>query len=92
MASGLPVVATNVGGNPDLVVPEVTGCLVPAKDERALADAILGYVDHPTRAIKHGRAGQVRARRDFSIGAMVRGYKAVYDSVARVTENGSPAL
>ncbi|MFQ5773769.1 MAG: TIGR03088 family PEP-CTERM/XrtA system glycosyltransferase [Kiloniellaceae bacterium] len=83
MASGLPVVATNVGGNPELVVPEVSGRLVPAEQPWALAEAILDYVDQPSVAAEHGRAGRARILRDFSIEAMVRGYGAVYDAVAR---------
>lgn len=82
MASGLPVVATDVGGNPDLVVPDTSGRLVPARDPRALGEAILHYLDNRPLAAAHGRAGRDKVLREFSIGAMVQGYGALYDTVA----------
>lgn len=85
MASGLPVIATDVGGNPELVTAGVTGRLVPAEDPRALAEAIVDYANQSARRAAHGAAGRQRVLRDFSIDAMVRGYGAVYDALA----NGS---
>ena len=83
MASGLPVVATDVGGNPDLVTPEETGSLVPTEDPEALAGAILRYLDNRALAAAHGRAGRDKILRAFSIDAMVRGYGELYETVAR---------
>ena len=83
MASGLPVVATDVGGNPDLVVAGETGRLVPTEDPRALAGAMLDYLDDRALAARHGAAGRDKILRGFSLEAMVRGYGAVYDAVAR---------
>ena len=83
MASGLPVVATDVGGNPDLVVPGQTGRLVPAEDPRALAEAIVRYADDRTLAAGHGGAGRHKILGEFSIDAMVQGYGAIYDAVAK---------
>ena len=82
MASGLPVVATDVGGNPDLVVPGETGCLVPAQDPDALAEAIVRYADDRALAARHGAAGRDKVLREFSLDAMVEGYGAVYETVA----------
>ncbi|HCB14063.1 MAG TPA: sugar transferase, partial [Gammaproteobacteria bacterium] len=56
MACGLPVVATDVGGNAELVVENETGRLVPARDPEALALAIQEYVDNPERMRAHGTA------------------------------------
>lgn len=82
MASGLPVVATRVGGNGELVVEGRTGALVPPGDVEALAAAIRRYADDPPLALEHGAAGRARALERFSIEAMVRGYETVYRRVA----------
>jgi sugar transferase (PEP-CTERM/EpsH1 system associated) len=81
MASGLPVVATLVGGNPELVEEGKTGMLVPASDPVAMADAIRCYVHHPELLTLHGQAGRKRAEDRFSMEKMVHGYLQVYDSV-----------
>ena len=78
MASGLPVVATCVGGNPELVRDEVTGVLVAPGDDAAIARALLDYSRLPRRAADHGAAGRQRAVRDFGVPAMVAAYEDVY--------------
>jgi len=81
MATGLPVVATRVGGNPELVTENETGMLVPASDPSALAGALLDYVRRPQRGVAHGRTARVRIENEFSIAAMVGRYMAVYDGL-----------
>jgi sugar transferase (PEP-CTERM/EpsH1 system associated) len=81
MATALPVVATRVGGNPELVTEGVTGALVPPADPAALAAALRAYVDDAALGQKHGANGRRRVEEGFSIDAMVAGYRAVYDSV-----------
>jgi len=81
MASGLPVVATRVGGNPELVDEGLTGALAAPGDARALAAAIAGYLDDRTLREAHGRAARERVEAHFSLAAMVRGYLALYDRV-----------
>lgn len=81
MASGLPVVATRVGGNSELVIEGDTGMLVPPESPFALASAIRTYLMHPAQATRHGEAGRKRAETHFSIHGMVDGYLAIYDAV-----------
>jgi sugar transferase (PEP-CTERM/EpsH1 system associated) len=81
MASGLPVVATRVGGNPELVVEAETGMLVPASDPVAMAEAIQSYLNDPAKLERHGQAGRKRAETHFSIETMVNRYLDVYDAV-----------
>jgi glycosyltransferase involved in cell wall biosynthesis len=77
MSSGLPVVATAVGGTCEVVEDGVTGRLVPARDPDALADALADLLrDAPSRAAM-GRAGRARVDGLFSVGAMVRATEAL---------------
>jgi sugar transferase (PEP-CTERM/EpsH1 system associated) len=80
MASGVPVVATNVGGNGELVENETTGVLVPPSDPDAMAHAFAAYVEHEDRRRTHGRAARKRALSEFSMNRMVEAYLSVYDS------------
>lgn len=81
MATGLPVVATAVGGNPELVEDGRTGTLVPAADPEAMAAAMAGYVLDPDKRRCHGQAARRAAERNYSLDAMVRAYTGVYDKV-----------
>lgn len=78
MASGLPVIATRVGGNPELLDDGVTGTLVPAGDEEALVKAIQRYLGDPAMATRHGTAAREEAVRRFGIQSMVESYRRVY--------------
>ncbi len=79
MASGLPVIATRVGGNVELVVEGQTGFLVPAADPAAMANAIRAYWDDRTLSAAHGQAARKKVETEFSLEAMVNRYLAVYD-------------
>ncbi len=81
MASGLPVVATKVGGNPELVSEDCTGTTVPAADPEALADAIARYLNDHLLLKEHGMAGRRRVVETFSLQGMVDRYLALYDQV-----------
>jgi glycosyltransferase involved in cell wall biosynthesis len=80
MATGLPVIATQVGGNPELVVDGTTGRLIPSQNPQAMAAAMAEYLDNPERIRQHGARGRDRCERLFSLERMVRDYLAVYDA------------
>lgn len=86
MASGLPVLATAVGGNPDLVADGETGRLVERGDPAAMAAALVDYLDRPELAAAHGAAGLRRARETFGLDVMVERYLGVYDELLRTSE------
>jgi sugar transferase (PEP-CTERM/EpsH1 system associated) len=81
MATGLPIIATRVGGNPELVEEDRSALLVPADDPRAMAEAIAVYADDAAKRKQHGAAGRAAAEARFSLGAMVRAYMDVYDRI-----------
>jgi len=83
MALGKPVVATAVGGVPEVVAGGETGVLVPPGEVEALADAIVEVLNDPARAAEMGERGRQRAVRLFDIGDMVERTKAVYADIMR---------
>jgi glycosyltransferase involved in cell wall biosynthesis len=78
MASGLPVVATRVGGNPEVVADGGTGLLVPAGDPGSLARAILRLCGDHDLGRAFGQAGRRRVEEHFDVRRMVAGYEALY--------------
>ena len=79
MSSGLPVVATRVGGNPELVAEGQTGMLVAPADPDAMADAMAAYAGNPSLVAAHGAAARRRVLERFSLDAMVSGYQTLYE-------------
>lgn len=88
MASGLPVIATDAGGNGELVEAGRSGELVPVGGVEAMAQSIVGYARDRQRARGAGRLGRAAVERQFSLAAMVRQYQGLYDRLLQVS---SPA-
>lgn len=86
MASGLPVVATRVGGNGELVVDGETGALVPTADVDALARTMVRYAQDVALVARHGRSGRARAERLYSIDAMIGHYASLYEQLLGARE------
>jgi glycosyltransferase involved in cell wall biosynthesis len=82
MATGLPVVATNVGAHTELVHPGFTGILVPPTSPDLLAAAIADYCRIPEMGVRHGARARSQVIARHSLPAMARSYLAVYDSLA----------
>ena len=81
MASGLPVVATDVGGNRELVQSGKTGLLVPEGDPEALVSALAGYIRSPEQRQQQAANAREEALKERSLEAMVDKYMMVYDQV-----------
>ncbi|NUZ05144.1 TIGR03088 family PEP-CTERM/XrtA system glycosyltransferase [Schlegelella sp. ID0723] len=79
LATGIPVVATAVGANPELVEDGVTGVVVPAADPGALAAAITALAVDPARTATLGRAARAAAEARFALEAMTASYRTLYD-------------
>lgn len=82
MAAGVPVVATRVGGVPELVEHDRTGLLVEPGDAHALASSLCELLRDPRRARALGDAGRERARRHFFRARMAEAIVSVYDDIA----------
>ena len=87
MATGKPVIASNVGGSPEIVQHERNGLLFPSDDDRALAEAIKRLADDPAYCSALGSEGKVMIAKRFSIAAMVKQHEGFYSesSVLRDT-------
>jgi len=81
MAAGKPVVATNGGGVPEIVIHGATGLLVPMADARAMSSAICALLDSPDAATAMGRAGRIRVMEHFTIERTARKVEAAYAEV-----------
>jgi len=82
MAHGVPVIASDVGGLPEIVEPDHGGWLVPAGDPAALARAIMDAASSPYRLHEQGEKARKRAQ-VFSVGAMVEQTEAFYERFIR---------
>jgi sugar transferase (PEP-CTERM/EpsH1 system associated) len=81
MASGLPVIATRVGGNPELVTERTDGSLVAAGDTAALGQELLRCAADRELTRRLGAAARDKVEARFSMSSMVRGYLDVYDTL-----------
>jgi len=83
MASGVPVVATSVGGIPEIVEHGVTGVMVPPGDPRVLADAIEWMLSHPGEAGSMVERARRRVAESYSVEQMIAEYETLYRNAVR---------
>jgi glycosyltransferase involved in cell wall biosynthesis len=88
MDAGLPVVASNVGGIPDLIDHGVQGYLVEPQDPAALGDAIARVLDDPETARRMGESARERRRSEFDIDVMVENLQNLYLDLYAATRRG----
>jgi L-malate glycosyltransferase len=91
-AAGLPIVATQVGGNPEVVDDGKSGILVPSGEPVALADALARLLQDPTLRARMGATGRDIYRGQFTLDSMVRGYQRLYRRLAGVPEVDDAAV
>jgi glycosyltransferase involved in cell wall biosynthesis len=91
MATGLPIVASDVGGIPEVVARDAEAVLVPSASPNALAAAIRSLLVDPVRRAALGAAAQRRAHRDFSVDTMGNAYEALYRGAPGVCSEPRPA-
>jgi len=80
MAAGLPVVATDVGGNREAVLNGATGWLVPPKDPVTMAEKIILTLDGLAGAKIKGDQGRLRVKQFFAVEQMVNAHLKLYGS------------
>jgi len=83
----LPVVATRVGGNPELVEHGISGYLVGARDVAALTAAYESYLYDPNLRDAHGKNARVRAEQKFSLERMASQYAQLYQGLMGASED-----
>jgi glycosyltransferase involved in cell wall biosynthesis len=83
MACGLPVVATNVGGIPELVTDGESGLLVPPADPDVLGAAILHLLRDPDLASRMGKEGRGRVEREFTMAKFVSAYERLFEEMSK---------
>lgn len=83
MATGKPVVATNVGGSKEMIQDGVTGYLVPPANSIAMADAIISLLKNPEKAVAMGEMGRKVVQERFTLEAMVKKHEDLYISLLK---------
>lgn len=81
MAAELPIVASAISGNTELIEDERTGLLVPPKNPSALGDAVVSLLDDPARAQTLAHAAREEAYGRFTLDEMVDTFERLYESV-----------
>lgn len=84
MASGLPVVATNVGGNSEIIADGENGFLVESEDPNRLADRVLYLIKNDRIAKNIGERGRERIREKFDLKVMIKSYEELYYSLVKI--------
>lgn len=81
MSAGLPVIATDVGGNSEAVVDGVSGRIVPPRDASAIFESVSDLFGSPERAKRMGETGRRSVEDRFSMSVMVRHYESLYEDL-----------
>jgi glycosyltransferase involved in cell wall biosynthesis len=88
MALGIPVIATDVGGPPEIVTDGREGYLLPPRQARLWANAIRRFADEPEHGVEMGRAGRRRVEQAFTVRQHVAAMLALYDRARELAKSG----
>ncbi|MFQ5658141.1 MAG: GT4 family glycosyltransferase PelF [Candidatus Methylomirabilales bacterium] len=88
MAAGVPVVATSVGGVPDLVMPGTTGFLIPPEDPQELSEAILNILRDSTRARQMSAAARRHVYPRYDAGSLLTATEKLYEELVTSLQEG----
>jgi glycosyltransferase involved in cell wall biosynthesis len=91
MATGLPMIVTDVGGNAEAVINGYNGVVIPPGNVDALAEAIRDLVDHPSKREEMGRRSRQRVEEVFSVRKMVRSHETYYENLMAHPQKGGHA-
>jgi L-malate glycosyltransferase len=89
MARGVPVVATAVGGTPEVVEDGVTGFLIPAGDPLAIAERVVRLLKEPALADRLGEEGRRKVEREFAADKMVSEFDRLYRELCQASQRES---
>ncbi len=78
MLSGLPIVATDVGGNSELIIEDVTGFLCPSNDAKSLSDKVITLLNDEMKTKSMGQLGKMRILKEFNLERMIRETEDIY--------------
>ena len=92
MSTGIPVIVTATGGNPEVVIDGESGLLFPVGDSRELTEQLLRLVSRKDLRAQLGQKALRRVREEFSIDSMVRNYEQVYESLTREAKASEQAM
>jgi len=80
MATGVPAVVTDVGGNSEVVEDKVTGCLVPLNDDDAMAKCIVELLINKDKSLCYSNNAKERVANHFSFDGMMKSYEMLYNT------------
>lgn len=81
MASGRPIIATNVGGTPDIIESNKTGIIIPPEDPYSLSNAIIKLLKNSSLAKGLSERAQLVVEKEFSIDSMLTNYMSLYEEI-----------
>lgn len=87
MGTGIPVIASNIDGPKELIIPDKTGLLVPPENPDALAEAIFDLIENKEKALKLGRVGNKRVMEKFSSKVFIKKMSLIYQELVAERRN-----
>lgn len=84
MGAGLPVIATNTGGIPEIITDGITGLLVESKDSKAISEALIELLRDPKKAREMGKVAREEVKLKFNLQDMIDELEVTYEETAKI--------